>query len=100
MRKLYALLRGAREAEVGRTLPQQHAVEMTPHAVSLDQDLDAAAQVLSCELFGAECCPDLRPFLCTMLSCAECSLVQSAVQCRDPPPVQRQYAGIDERCGL
>ncbi|KAK9918544.1 hypothetical protein WJX75_004887 [Coccomyxa subellipsoidea] len=62
MRKLYALLRGAREAEVGRTLPQQHAVEMTPHAVSLDQDLDAAAQEMNEKMRKAFNPEDLAEF--------------------------------------
>ncbi len=45
IRKLYGLLRGAREAAVGRTLPQAQEIQMQPHAVDVDQDLDEAAQV-------------------------------------------------------
>lgn len=43
IRKLHALLRAAKEAEVGRTLPRPRLPEMKPHEVSLDRELDDAA---------------------------------------------------------
>ncbi|PNW85567.1 hypothetical protein CHLRE_03g192850v5 [Chlamydomonas reinhardtii] len=47
MRKIYGCLRASKEAAVARTLPAVKPLApgaLTPHAVSLDQDLDEAAE--------------------------------------------------------
>ncbi len=51
MRKLYGCLRAAKEAAVARTLPQAHAAPaLAPHAVSLDADLNEAAEAEKAKL--------------------------------------------------
>lgn len=45
MRKLHAHLRAAKEAAVERTLPKVREISMAPHAQTVDQDLDEAAEV-------------------------------------------------------
>lgn len=46
VRKLYEHLKAAKEAAVGRSLPVAAAAPaLTPHPMSLDEELDEAAQV-------------------------------------------------------
>ena len=46
VRKLYEHLKAAKEADVGRSLPVAAAAPaLAPHALSLDDELDEAAQV-------------------------------------------------------
>ena len=45
MRKLHAHLRAAKEAAMERTLPKVREISMAPHAQTVDQDLDEAAEV-------------------------------------------------------
>ena len=48
VRKLYEHLKAAKEADVGRSLPVAAAAPvLAPHAQSLDEELDEAAQVCS-----------------------------------------------------
>ena len=45
MRKLHTHLRAAKEAAVERTLPQVREIVMAPHARTVDEELDEAAEV-------------------------------------------------------
>ena len=45
VRKLHAHLRAAGEAAMERTLPKVREISMAPHAQTVDQDLDEAAEV-------------------------------------------------------
>lgn len=47
VRKLHGHLRAAREAAVERTLPQIKEIVMAPHARTVDEELDEAAEVRS-----------------------------------------------------
>ncbi len=45
VRKLHTHLRAAKEAAVERTLPQVREIVMAPHARTVDEELDEAAEV-------------------------------------------------------
>ncbi len=50
VRKLHAHLRAAKEAAIERTLPKAREVSMAPHAQTVDEDLDEAAEVCGARL--------------------------------------------------
>ena len=47
VRKLHTHLRAAKEAAVERALPQVREIVMAPHARTVDEELDEAAEVIT-----------------------------------------------------